>query len=156
MLTRSILVVGCQLLAASVCGAQTGGAQPPTKSTTSPAGNHIVKSPDNLQWTPLAGAPGAKIAVVSGDPDKPGVPFVIRILNPDGAKVPPHWHPTDEHITVLTGTFIVGMGKTFSADGQALTAGSYMLVPKEMPHYATAKGDVIMQVHGIGPFQIIG
>ena len=155
MLTRSMLVVGCQLLAASVCAAQTGGAQPPAKGTTSPAGKHIVRSPDNLQWTPLPGAPGAKMAVVSGDPDKPGEPFVIRILNPDGAKVPPHWHPTDEHITVLSGTFIMGMGKTFSAGGQALTVGSYMLVPKEMPHFATAKGDVIMQVHGIGPFQII-
>ena len=155
MLTRSILVVGCQLWAASLCVAQTGGTQPPAKGTTSPAGNHIVRSPDNLQWTPLAGAPGAKMAVVSGDPDQPGAPFVIRILNPDGAKVPPHWHPTDEHITVLTGTFVVGMGRTFSAGGQVLTVGSYMLVPKEMPHYATAKGDVIMQVHGIGPFQII-
>lgn len=155
MLTRSILVVGCQLWAASVCVAQTRGTAQPPARTTNPAGNHIVKSPDTLQWTPLAGAPGAKIAVVSGDPDKPGVPFVIRILNPDGAKVPPHWHPTDEHITVLTGTFVVGMGRTFSTDGQALTPGSYMLVPKQMPHFATAKGDVIMQVHGIGPFQIV-
>src|SRR5215218_9792300 len=114
MLTRAILVIGCQLLAASMGWAQTGGAQPPSKSATSP-GNHVVRSPDNLEWTPLPGAPGAKMAVVSGDPDKPGAPFVIRILNPDGAKVPPHWHPTDEHITVLTGTFIVGMGRTFSA-----------------------------------------
>ena len=51
MLTRSILVVGCQLLAASVCAAQTGGAQPPAKGTTT--GNHIVRSPDTLQWNPL-------------------------------------------------------------------------------------------------------
>ena len=66
------------------------------------------------------------MAVVSGAPDKPGAPFVIRILNPDGAKVPPHWHPTDEHITVLSGTFIVGMGKTFSAGGQALAVGLHV------------------------------
>ena len=69
------------------------------------------------------------MAVVSGDPDKPGAPFVIRILNPDGAKVPPHWHPTDEHITVLTGTFIVGMGRTLlgrrpGADGRILHVGA--------------------------------
>ena len=96
------------------------------------------------------------MAVVSGDPDKTGAPFVIRIKNPDGSKVPPHWHPTDEHITVLTGTFVVGMGSTFDpAGGQELTVGSYMLVPKQMPHFATAKGDVIIQVHGIGPFRII-
>ena len=96
------------------------------------------------------------MAVVSGEPDKPGAPLVIRILNPDGEKVPPHSHQTDEHITVLNGTFIVGMGRNFASAGvQALKDGYYMLVPKEMPHFATAKGDVIMQVHGIGPFQII-
>jgi quercetin dioxygenase-like cupin family protein len=157
MLTRSILVVGCQLWAASVCVAQTGAAQPPAKSTTNPAGSHIVRLPNNLQWNPLAGAPGAKMAVVSGDPDNPGAPFVIRILNPDGAKVPPHWHPTDEHITVLTGTFIVGMGRTFDlAGGQALTVGSYMLVPKEMPHFATAKATSLCRCMALDRFRSFG
>ena len=95
------------------------------------------------------------MAVVSGDPDKAGAPFVIRIKNPDGTKVPPHWHPTDENITVLTGTFVVGMGRNFDpASGQELSAGSYMVVPKQMPHFAIAKGDVLIQVHGIGPFRI--
>ena len=48
--------------------------------------------------------------MVAGDPDKEGEPFVIRIQGKDGAKVPPHWHPTDENVTVLRGTFLVGMG----------------------------------------------
>ena len=74
--------------------------------------------------------------------DEAGALFVIRIKNPNGAKIPPHWHPGDEHITVLAGTFVVGMGRTFDpAAGQELTVGSYMLIPKQMPHFAWAKGE---------------
>jgi quercetin dioxygenase-like cupin family protein len=156
MMTRCMLFVGCQLLVASVCVAQTGAAkQTANPKRSGPPTTHIVRAPSNLQWNPIS-PPGAEMAVVSGDPDKTGAPFVIRIKNPDGSKVPPHWHPTDEHITVLTGTFVVGMGSTFDpAGGQELTVGSYMLVPKQMRHFAMAKGDVIIQVHGIGPFRII-
>jgi len=68
-------------------------------------------------------------------------------------KVPPHWHPIDEHTTVLTGKFHVGMGKTFDdAKTEVIGPGGYMVVPKKMPHYAVGEGETIVQVHGIGPF----
>ena len=72
------------------------------------------------------------------------------------ARVPPHWHPNDEHITVLSGTFALGMGD--KADERAvtdLTAGGYALLPARMPHFAWAKGPrTVLQVHGMGPFTI--
>ncbi len=84
---------------------------------------------------------------------KKGSPFVIRIKHPDGVRVPPHWHPIDEHMTVLTGKFHVGMGKTFdAAKAEVFAPGGYMLVPKKMPHFAVGEGETIVQVHGIGPF----
>ena len=154
MMTRYMLFVGCQLFVASICAAQSGTAKQPENATAARQDTHVVTLPSSLKWTPIS-PPGAELAVVSGDPDKAGAPFVIRIKNPDGLRIPPHWHPTDENITVLTGTFIVGMGSTFdSKGGQAMTVGSYMVVPAKMPHFATAKGDVIIQVHGIGPFGI--
>jgi quercetin dioxygenase-like cupin family protein len=112
----------------------------------------IVRSAD-LKWTPIIA--GWELAVVSGNPDKEGEPFVIRIQGKDGAKVPPHWHPTDENVTVLRGTFLVGMGESYDeAKLQAMATGSFVEVAKEMRHFAKAKGATVVQVHGMGPFKV--
>lgn len=93
--------------------------------------------------------------MVSGDPDKTGAPFVMRMRYRGVVRVPPHWHPTDEHITVLTGTFMVGMGERFDESAATqMSAGAYVKVPAKMPHYAWSKGDTLVQVHGLGPFSI--
>ena len=116
---------------------------------------HTLVPPQSIKWLnfPLGG-PGVKAAVVAGDLDKPG-PFVLRIKSPAGAKVPPHWHPGDEHITVLSGTFAIGMGDVFDAKKlTALPQGSYALLPREMHHFAQSKTATVVQVHGMGPFQI--
>jgi quercetin dioxygenase-like cupin family protein len=91
-------------------------------------------------------------AVVSGDPTKPGS-FVIRLKFPAGYKVAPHWHPTDEHVTVLSGTMALGMGEKFNlASMMTLAAGSYGMLPAEMRHFAMARTAATIQVHGVGPF----
>jgi ketosteroid isomerase-like protein len=97
---------------------------------------------------------GAKLAVLSGDPSKPE-PFTVRLQMPNGYKIAPHTHPTDEHVTVMSGTFAAAMGKTW--DDKALTdfaAGSYANMATGMPHYAMAKGTTVVQVHGVGPFVV--
>ena len=118
--------------------------------------DHVVAKPDDIKWGPAPpGLPaGAKAAVLMGDPGK-AVPYVLRAKLPDGYKVPPHWHPTDENVTVIQGTLMVGKGEKFNAEGsEALPVGSFMRMPKEMRHFAWAKGETIIQVHGIGPFDI--
>jgi hypothetical protein len=93
--------------------------------------------------------------VVSGDPAKAGAPFVMRFRYQGVVKVPPHWHPTDEHITVLSGTFVLGMGEKFDeASATELAAGAYAFLPSRMAHYAWSKGDTVIQIHGVGPFTI--
>src|SRR6516165_557553 len=112
--------------------------------------------PADVKWQPAPpGLPaGAQIAVLFGDPTKAG-PYVLRVKLPDGYKVPPHWHPTDENVTVIEGTFMAGKGDKFSAEAsEALPAGSFVKMPREMRHFAWAKGETIIQVHGIGPFEI--
>ena len=112
----------------------------------------IVKSGE-LKWTPIIS--GWEIAVVSGNPDNEGEAFTIRFHGKDGAKVPAHWHPTDENITVLKGAFWVGVGEKYDdAQLQPMTVGSFMTMPKEMRHFARAKGDTVIQAHGIGPFKV--
>jgi quercetin dioxygenase-like cupin family protein len=118
---------------------------------TSP--HHVVVAADEIQWKPLR--PGAEIAVVSGDPEKEGSPFVLRFRYRGKSRIPPHWHPVDEHLTVLSGTFRVGMGERGDESATtALAAGAYAFVPAKMAHYAWTDGDTTLQAHGIGPFVI--
>jgi quercetin dioxygenase-like cupin family protein len=117
---------------------------------------HVMVTPDQIHWGPAPPSlpPGALVAVLTGDPRKDG-PYTLRVKFPDGYKVPPHWHPTDENVTVLQGTFNMGRGETFDRDAtRALPPGSYVRMPKTMRHFAWAKGETIVQVHGMGPFEI--
>jgi hypothetical protein len=117
---------------------------------------HVAVRPDAIKWGPAPPSlpPGAQIGVVVGDPSKPG-PYVFRAKMPDGYKVPPHWHPSDENVTVLKGALLIGKGdKLDPAMMEELPAGSFMSMPKTMRHSAMAKGETIIQLHGIGPFEI--
>jgi anti-sigma factor ChrR (cupin superfamily) len=107
----------------------------------------------DLKWTPII--KGCDLAPVSGDPNADGAPFVLRLRCVDGAKIPAHWHPTDENVTVLKGTFLVGMGETFDESKlQTMSVGNFVAMPKEMRHFALSKGETIVQVHGAGPFKV--
>jgi len=131
-----------------------------------PSGPHVMVAPEEIVWQPIPpawadGPPPAgytlghsEVAIIEGDPTKEGSPFVIRIRSTPGTQLPPHWHPIDENITVLSGVFCVGMGDTFDEHAcRDMPAGSYIVMPKGMHHFAVAKGDVV-QAHGIGPFKI--
>jgi len=117
---------------------------------------HVLVAPADLKWgdPPPVFEKGASLAVLSGDPSQAGL-FVVRLKVPAGYKVAPHWHPTDEHVTVLSGTFALGMGdKIDMAAVTKLPAGGYALLPATMHHYAVAISDAVVQVHGTGPFAL--
>ena len=137
------------LLVLSLSSASAGSlAQAPAAGA-----HHTVVASDRIRWKPLR--PGAEIAVVSGDPNKEGSPFVMRFRYSGKARIPPHWHPTDEHLTVLSGTFRIGMGERGDeSKTTALGSGAYAHVPAKMAHYAWADEGTTVQVHGIGPFAI--
>ena len=113
---------------------------------------HKIVRFGDLKWTPII--KGCDLAAVSGDFNVEGQPFVLRIRCADGTKIPAHWHPGDESVTVLKGTFLLGMGETFDETKfQTMNVGNFTIVPKEMRHFGMAKGDFIVQIHGIGPFK---
>jgi quercetin dioxygenase-like cupin family protein len=117
---------------------------------------HVLLTPDAIKWGPAPPSlpAGAQVAVLSGDPKKAGL-YVIRAKFPDGYVVPPHWHPHDENVTVLKGTLIMGMSeKLDEKGGRELPVGSYVRMPKGVPHYARAKGETVIQVHAMGPLVI--
>lgn len=111
-----------------------------------------IVMPDDLKWAPVNGLTGVQMAVVWGDPTKPG-PYIMRLQLADGATVPPHWHPDDERATVLSGTFMVGIGdKMDPSKMTALGTGAFIYIPKGVHHYGLAKGVTIVQISGMGPF----
>jgi quercetin dioxygenase-like cupin family protein len=97
---------------------------------------------------------GAMMAVLEGDPTKEG-PFVFRIKVPDGYRVPPHTHPKIERVTVISGTFNIGMGDAFNEKAtKIMPAGAFGYWPAGMKHFVWAKGETVLQFHGIGPWSI--
>jgi hypothetical protein len=113
-------------------------------------------APDQIKWQPGPPSllPGAQMAILEGDPSKPGF-FAMRLRFPDGYKVMPHWHPKQERVTIVAGTLNLGMGDTYDANNvHPLTAGSYSTMPAGMRHFAFAKGMTELQLATNGPWAI--
>jgi quercetin dioxygenase-like cupin family protein len=144
---RRILVCGVLALVPMVGAAVAQQAAAPA---------HILVTAPELKWgePPPVFEKGMSFTVVSGDPGKTGL-FVVRLRMPAGYKIAPHTHPTDEHVTVLSGTLALGMGDKFDrAAMKALPAGGYALLPADMRHFVMARTAVTVQVEGPGPFAL--
>lgn len=143
----------CLLVLASTMAIHAAGAQRPQTNTPE---HVIVAMPNKITWGPAPAIlpRGAELAVVEGDPTKPGA-FTMRLRMPDGYRIPPHFHPVVEHVTVLQGTFQVGMGDRF--DSQKLTnlpPGTFAALGPGVRHFARASGQTILQLHGEGPWSL--
>ena len=118
------------------------------------ADGHISLTPSEVKWNDAPGlGPGFKIAVIEGDPKVAG-PLMMRIKIPANGKIAPHTHPALEHVTVISGTFYLGIGEKVDASkAGAYPAGGVVVIPQGMPMFAFAKGkETVVQVHGIGPW----
>jgi quercetin dioxygenase-like cupin family protein len=107
-----------------------------------------------LSWGPAPPAfpAGAKMAVVSGDPSKAG-PFAVQLSMPNRYRIAPHFHPTDENVTVKSGHFLYGMGDTVNRKAmKAMKPGQSGTMPANTHHYAMAQGRTVVEVSAQGPF----
>jgi hypothetical protein len=124
-----------------------------TAAAKSAAPEPFIGTPDKVKWVQFA--PGVEYGPMYGNCDKAGAPCVFQLRFAAGAKFPPHWHPVDENVSVLSGTFMAGMGDTYDESKMAtLPAGSYVFMPRRMHHFAGTKEGAQVQVHGVGPFKI--
>jgi len=122
------------LVVIAVCVGCVCLAQAPQKESVEPA---KIFTPATIEWN---GTEAGSLAVLSGDPGKPG-PFVLRIKMIDGVLIPPHWHPEDENITVIEGTFLMGMGDKVDQSAMSdMPAGSFATMPKGMHHFVPCRG----------------
>ena len=131
-------------------------AQENHNTTSASSHGEAIHTPDHINWKPGPPSlpPGSRMAVLEGDPTKEGF-FTMRVSLPDGFEIRPHVHPAVEHLTVISGTFNFGMGDKFDKSAtQAMPAGTFGHWPAGMKHFAWAKGETIVQLHGIGPWKI--
>ena len=143
------VVVAITLTAASIATASGALAQ------DQHAGMQIYEAA-SITWKdgPPSLPAGARMAVLEGDPTKEG-PFTMRLQLPDGFRIAPHYHGGVEHITVISGTFNVGMGeKVDPASAKKMPAGTFGFWPAGMRHFAFTEGATVLQLHGQGPWTI--
>jgi hypothetical protein len=117
---------------------------------------HAVVVPEQIEWGPAPPSipPGAEAAVLYGDPSKEGL-FALRLKLPGGYAIAPHTHPEPEVVTVISGTFRLGMGETADQNSaQPLPAGSFFALSPDGAHYAFADGDTVIQLNSTGPWSL--
>lgn len=132
-------------------------ADPPVRASSAEGARQpVMLTPGELKWTDASAMlrPGAEVAVMEGDPKKAGR-FTMRIKFPAGFRMPPHRHPEDEHVTVISGTLYLGPGETVNAEkAKAMPAGSFVLVPAGTPHFGWFRETTILQLNGVGPWGV--
>jgi quercetin dioxygenase-like cupin family protein len=131
------------------------GAGPMSRAVAAaPGAPHAAAEP---AWGPAPETfpAGAELAVLHGDPSQVGAVFTLRLKMPNEYVFPPHFHPEDEHVTVMQGTFLVGLGNVVdeASIAASLQPGGFITAPRLHNHWAMTRGVTVVQVHGIGPFQ---
>ncbi len=142
------------LLLAAAAESAAQAKKAPAKGAEMAAPQHTF-TPDGIKWGPAPPfvEPGAQLAVVEGDPMAESGTYTIRLKMPAGYRIAPHWHPKRENVTVISGSFKVGMGDKFDESKmKSFPAGSFAYLDPDMHHYAMAgPGESIVQVHGLSP-----
>lgn len=106
------------------------------------------------QKAPPGLPPAAEAAVLDGDPSQPHL-YVVRLRMPDGYRIKPHWHNKDEHVTVISGRFAMGMGDRWNeSQMKEVGPGGYFSMPAVQRHFAMSRGETVVQLSNIGPFEI--
>lgn len=130
---------------------------PPVAMMTMDADKMEMRAGAGMMWSDMVVPgfkPGAKMAVVHGDPSSTG-DYIIRVKFPSGYEFPAHWHPQAEHVTVLQGTFMLGMGKVFDRSAlQSYMPGDFVYAPAKAPHFGAVMGETVIQINGVGPFAL--
>lgn len=117
---------------------------------------HVMVNPGELSWKdgPPSLPKGAQMALLYGDPAKDGM-FVMRLKLPANYRIPAHTHPTDEVVTVVSGSFNIGMGTAFdAAKTKAITAGGVVAMSPGMQHYVQIDQETVVQLSTRGPWAI--
>jgi hypothetical protein len=155
MVMRAVVIAALLLVLISPSSVRTENANQ-TAVLDSQVQWRLLK-PEQISWRdgPPSLLPGARMAILEGDPTKEGF-FTMRLELPDGYRVFPHWHPKTERLTIISGILNLGTGDRFDPQAtQALPAGTYSSMPPKMAHFAWMRGETILQLSSIGPWEVV-
>jgi quercetin dioxygenase-like cupin family protein len=119
------------------------------------AQQHTMVNADEVQWKEAPSIlPGAQMSVLYGDPAKEGV-FVMRLKLPANYRVPPHTHPVDEIVTVISGEFNIGMGReSDESQTKPYTAGGLVAMSPGTAHFVYTDQETVIQISTRGPWAL--
>ncbi|HEX2713720.1 MAG TPA: cupin domain-containing protein [Candidatus Acidoferrales bacterium] len=152
-----LVALACSVATLATPQAKHETSTPGKKEAAMKLADHGLFTPSDIKWVeaPNALPSGAKLAVLEGDPFKAGL-YTMRLSMPAGYQIPPHWHVRTEHVTVVSGTFNLGMGEKFDKNaGHAMPAGTFGFLAPQMRHFAWANEETVIQLHGMGPWEIV-
>ena len=135
---------GCCVMGLLLAGVSAFGDQP--------ARSFVRITPEQAHWVTQPDGLGVKIAVLEGDPAKPG--YYATLVNfPPGVMSRPHYHPEERYCLVIRGTWYTATGDDFTPEKAiGLKPGSYMRHPGGGHHYDGAREEeVIVEISGYGP-----
>jgi quercetin dioxygenase-like cupin family protein len=122
------------------------------RSQNTPVLTHRIVLPADIKWQADAEDSRFFAASVLDNPENQGLYMFLNKAQ-DSATIPPHWHSRDENVTVLSGTFLVGIGDNFDEHAlQAVPASGYLFIPGKVHHFCKIKGETVWEVFGEGPF----
>ncbi|WP_135470010.1 cupin domain-containing protein [Crenalkalicoccus roseus] len=142
-------------LALGIAALAGAAATAPAQQTPAEA-THTITTPEEIAWRagPPSLPPGAQMAVLYGDPGSEG-PFAMRLRLPANYAIPPHTHGRPEIVTVLSGTFHLGMGEMADQERtKPLPAGGFFAFPPGMAHYAFTREETVVQLNSTGPWTL--
>ncbi len=154
MNTKTFLCTAAIGVLVSAAGPMTSPSKPAQMAMSTDM--HVVTGMADVKWGPgnPAFPPGAQMVIMTGDPATTGF-ISVRAKMPAGYTVPPHFHPTDEHVTVLSGTMAFGSGDRVDPKMEkTVSRGGYFVAQANMHHYAIAKAPTVIQIDMNGPFGI--
>ncbi len=145
------------LAVAALLAVSTDRARAQEEAAGSMAMSEVAAADLEYEGIEVPGFPsGLEIATIHGDFTVEDEPYTLRLAFPDGYMFPPHWHPRAENVTVLEGTFLLAMGEEFDEGAlESYEPGDYLFVAAETPHFGGVEGRTVIQLHGIGPFEIM-
>lgn len=151
-------------LLSACAGSQPGALEPAPRNETSTgasrSGSGPLKTPIQHTTETIVyqsgppSMPHVEMAVLEGNPQKAGM-FTIRLKAPPGFALPPHTHPAEERVTVLSGSISVGFGESVARDqARTFPAGSFYINPRNVPHFVFSDEGAMVQITGDGPWRV--
>src|SRR5258705_2421575 len=128
--------------------------QEPTNPAAAVAQSPLLVRAEELRWEDCSAAlpRGPKCATLEGDRTLANQPFTYRLKIPDGYHIPPHVHPVDGHLTVISGTLNIGWGDKFDVKAtKPMAAGSFIVIPRGARHFYWTQRESTLQSYGTGP-----